>query len=394
MNRPLHIAYIDHTGEMGGAEHLLLTLFRSLPAEEIIPILICGQAGRLVTETGQLGIQTEIVSLPKFYSTSWVWGKRKIINPFAVLWDGASLLVGSWQLIQKLRYLQIDIIQTNTLFSHIYGGIAARALKIPSIWYFHDLVEPGRLAGLIALIWRILVSILPMRVVADSYAVLKPLSSSLKGRVIYPCAPDMKDNKSKDLIPLYQRLSIPEHSILTGTLGRITYVKGLDTLIEAARLVISKNIDVHFVIFGGALFGEENYKMKLEKKVEDSGLTNNWHWMGYDELAKEYLQEMDFVVFPSRREAFGLTLVEAGYSGKAAIGSKVGGIPEIIENGKTGILVGVEDHRELADAILELVNNPEYAVALGVQARLRVEKLFNEKRYLNEFLGLYSDLDN
>ena len=229
---------------------------------------------------------------------------------------------------------------------------------------------------------------------ADSRAVLIPLSSNLKGRVIYPCAPDMKDKESKNLVPLYQRLSVLERSILVGTLGRITYVKGLDTLIEAARLVISKNRDVHFVIFGGALFGEENYKLKLEKKVEDSGLTKNWHWMGYDELAKEYLRELDFVVFPSRREAFGLTLVEAGDSGKAAIGTMVGGIPEIIENGKTGILVPSENHQALAEAILELVNNPEFAVSLGIQARLRVEKLFNEKRYLAEFLELYKNLNN
>jgi glycosyltransferase involved in cell wall biosynthesis len=394
MNNPLHIAYIDHTGELGGAEHLLLTLFRSLSVVDITPILVCGQEGRLVMEVRKLGIQAEVVTLPKFYSTSWVWGNRKVINPFAVLWNGVGLFVAAWRLIPRMKNLHLDIIQTNTLFSHIYGGMVARALKIPCVWYFHDLIEPSRLAGLITFIWRILASVLPKRIVADSRAVLIPLSSNLKGRVIYPCAPDMKDKESKNLVPLYQRLSVLERSILVGTLGRITYVKGLDTLIEAARLVISKNRDVHFVIFGGALFGEENYKLKLEKKVEDSGLTKNWHWMGYDELAKEYLRELDFVVFPSRREAFGLTLVEAGDSGKAAIGTMVGGIPEIIENGKTGILVPSENHQALAEAILELVNNPEFAVSLGIQARLRVEKLFNEKRYLAEFLELYKNLNN
>jgi glycosyltransferase involved in cell wall biosynthesis len=377
---------------MGGAERLLLTLFRLLPQEKIVPFLFCGQAGHLVTEARGLGIRTEIVALPKFYSTSWVWGKRKILNPLAVLWNGAGLFVAAWRLIRVLRDLQIDIIQTNMAFSHIYGGIAARILRIRCVWYFHDLVEPHRLAGSVAQIWRVLGVILPDQIICVSEAVRQSISSKSNGKVIYSCVQGIKEVENKKVFPLHKKLGLHDYSILVGTLGRIAYVKGLDILIEAASLVVSENQDVHFVIFGGALFGEENYKMKLERQVENIGLSKNWHWMGYDELAKEYLRELDFVVFPSRREAFGLTLVEAGLSGKATIATRVGGIPEIIEDGKTGILVPPEDIQQLALAILELIKKPKYAASLGQKAKDKVKKVFNEERYITEFMEFYEGL--
>jgi glycosyltransferase involved in cell wall biosynthesis len=393
MKRPLRIAYIDHTGAMGGAEHLLLSLLRLLPTDRIVPFLFCGQDGRLVVEARKLGIQTEFISLPRFLSTSWVCKNRKVLNPFAVLWNGAALLVAAWRLVQKIRKLEIDLIQTNTVFSHIYGGIAARLLKIPCVWYFHDLLEPQRLAGLIAYTWRFLAAVLPYRIIADSQAVLHSLSYS-HGKVIYPCVLEMKDEDTRKHISLLQRLCLPADSVLVGMLGRIAYVKGLDILIEAASLVIARNKEIHFVIFGGALFGEEKYKIELEKKVDQAGLSKNWHWMGYDELAKEYLKELGFVVFPSRREAFGLTLVEAGYCGKAVIGTKVGGIPEIIEDGRTGILVPAGDHQALSVAILDLAKRTEYASFLGVNAKERVENLFTQKHYMDEFMEFYSGLSN
>jgi glycosyltransferase involved in cell wall biosynthesis len=393
MNKPLRVAYINHTGEMGGAEHLLVDLLRQLPSGEIIPFLICGQNGRFVFEARKLGIQTEVLNFPKFYSTSWVWGNRKILNPVAVLWNGANLFRAAGQLVRTLQKKEIDIIQTNTVLAHLYGGMAARALRIPCVWYFHDLVEHQRLAGLIAFVWRILAFLIPSRIVADSNAVLHQLTSQSNGIVIYPCSMGAKNEKINTIISLLERLDLPPNSILVGTLGRIAYVKGLDVLIDAAKLVVAQNQNVHFIIFGGALFGEENYKIGLEKKVDLLLLSNNWHWMGYDELAHEYLKEVNFVVFPSRREAFGLTLVEAGYSGKASIAAKVGGIPEIIEHGKTGILVPSQNPRELASAIIKLCKDPAYTAFLGENAKASVKSKFNEKRYISEFLSFYASFN-
>ncbi len=389
MNHPLRVAYIDHTSEMGGAEHLLLSLLRQLPPGEITPFLFCGQNGRLVKEVRKLGIRAEIINLPKFFSTSWVWRRRKILNPFAVIWNSISLLLAASRLTQKIRNLEIDIIQTNTILSHLYGGAAARKLNIRCIWYFHDLVEKHRLAGIIAMVWHILARSLSTHIVADSNAVLQNLSPNSSGIVIYPGVMETKRKGHKKITPLHDRLGLPVHSTLVGSLGRITFVKGLDILIDAAQMVVTKNQNVHFIIFGEALFGEEGYEKKLVEKVYQLGLSNNWHWMGYEEYVREYLEQMDFVVFPSRREAFGLSLAEAGLSGKAVIASSVGGIPEVVEEGITGILIPPENSKILALAIEEMVSNRGLATFLGGNARTRIKTNFSNSRYIDEFLKLY-----
>ncbi len=374
---------------MGGAEHLLLSLLRQLPPGEITPFLFCGQNGRLVEEVRKLGIHAEIIDLPKFFSTSWVWRGRKILNPFAVIWNSINLLLAASRLTQKIRNLEIDIIQTNTILSHLYGGAAARKLNIRCIWYFHDLVEKRRLAGIIAVVWHIFACLLSSHIVADSNAVLQNLSPNSPGIVIYPGIMETKRKGHKKVTPLHERLGLPVHSTLVGSLGRITFVKGLDILIDAAQMVVTKNQNVHFIIFGGALFGEERYEKKLVEKVYQLGLSNNWHWMGYEEYVREYLEQLDFVVFPSRREAFGLSLAEAGLSGKAVIASSVGGIPEVVEDGITGILIPPENSQKLALAIEEMVNNRGLATFLGGNARIRIKTIFSNSRYIDEFLKLY-----
>lgn len=393
MNIPINIAYVDHTGELGGAEHLLLSLLSQLPQNKVTPFLFCGAEGPFSRQAHDLGIHTEIIRLPRFYSTSWVFGNQKILNPLAVIWNGISLFIAAWKLRRKIQAFQIDIVQTNTVLSHIYGGMAARSLKIPCVWYFHDLVETHRLFGFFTIIWRILAYIFPNWIVADSQAVLKNLSPGSHGKVIYPGVSDIDEKTCKAIPSLLNRLDLPDTSILVGSLGRIAYVKGLDVLIEAAQIVVQQNQNIHFILFGGALFGEDNYKTKLEEKVKQFGLTEHWHWMGYDEFAKEYLKECDFIVFPSRREAFGLACVEAGLAGKAVIAASVGGIPEIIENGKTGILVQPQNSQKLAIAIIELANDPEFVALLGKNAKIRMKKLFNIKRYIQDFLEFYETIN-
>lgn len=389
VNVPLRIAYIDYSSKLGGAEYLLLNLLNLLPRKEIIPFLFCRRGSALSLEAKKLGIQTEIIELPGFYSTSWVWGHEKVLNPFAVLWNGLGLVFTAWQLRQRIKPLRIDIIQTNTIPAHISGGLAARSLKISCVWYFHDLVETHRLAGFIGFIWRMLAAILPNWIIAVSHAVLNSLSTTPRRKVIYAGVLDTSKIENKTVPSLSKSLDLPDSSNLVGFLGRIAYTKGLEYLIEAAHLVVEQNHFIHFVIFGGVALGEENYKAKLDKSIEQLELINNWHWMGHVDYVKEYLKELDFFVFPSRREAFGLAVVEAGLSGKAVIASSVGGIPEIIENGSTGIIVTPEDAGQLASAIMKLVNNPKLAIVMGKNARIRVSTLFNNTRYRDEFLEFY-----
>lgn len=394
MKRPVRVAYLDHVADLGGAEHVLLNLLSQMPPDRIVPTLICSQEGDLSERARAIGVATEIVRLPPFFSTSWLVGNEKVINPFAVIWNAIGLYIGARRIVRRIeeKQLQVDVVQTNTVLSHVYGGITARALRVPCVWYFHDLVERRRLAGLMAWTWGVLARSLASCVVADSRAALQSLAGDARGTVIHPSASTPEFRHDARLPSLRERLHLSNSSILLGSLGRIAYVKGLDVLIDAARIVVSNNGNVHFIIFGGALFGEGAYLRSLETRVKALGLSQNWHWLGYDNFAKEYLRELDFFVFPSRREAFGLSAVEAGLSGKAVIASRVGGIPEIVEDGKTGILVPPGQAEDLARAIMTLVRDPALGRVLGKRAQSRTQSLFTNERYRKEFLAFYESV--
>ena len=388
-NRPLRIAYIDQRGELGGAEHLLLTLLGGLPGETIKPLLICGQDGPFPREAGRLGVQTYIIPLPYFCSLSFVVNQRKVFNPVAALWNLQSVILSAWRIKLHLQSLRVDLIHTNSDFAHIYGGLAARLLGIPCVWYFHDLIETRRLLGMAVLVWRVLARMLACRVVGVSNAVVQALSLGARGCVIYA---GHRERVNKNDSDLRARFNLPADSKLIGYIGRIGYAKGVDILAESAQQVISVEPRSHFLVFGEALFGQTRYKHALVEAVHQMKLENHWHWVGYDSEAAHSMPALDLVVLPSRREALPLVLLEAAMAKKAAIAARVGGNTEVIIDGETGILVPPENPEELASAILQLIQAPNLADKMGRMANQRVRHVFDPKRFYAGFLQLYASL--
>jgi glycosyltransferase involved in cell wall biosynthesis len=210
-----------------------------------------------------------------------------------------------------------------------------------------------------------------------------------KGTVIYAGQTDPPATTAPDL---RARLSLPQDARLVGYVGRIAHVKALDVLAKAAQRVVSTAPQVHFVLFGEALFGQTGYKQALVEQVASIGIGDHWHWLGYTQDVSSYLSQIDCLTLPSRREALGLALLEAGIAGKPAVGTHVGGIPEVIVDGETGILVPPEDSEALAAAILHLLQNPLQAEEMGRRAQAHVRDVFSLPRYYTEFIALYDSI--
>src|SRR5260370_30898784 len=122
--RVLRVAYIDQVSELGGAEHLLLTLLSGIGQAGISPILICCQDGPLLDQARRFGIKTMIVPLPRFASLSSIVKTVKIPNPFAAVWNCLSLVRSARIMRSVFRAEGVDLVQTNSTFSHLYVGIA------------------------------------------------------------------------------------------------------------------------------------------------------------------------------------------------------------------------------------------------------------------------------
>lgn len=180
--------------------------------------------------------------------------------------------------------------------------------------------------------------------------------------------------------------------ISIGTVCRLNYVKGLDTLILAYDLLRSKGIE-HTSL---SIYGEGEDGPRLQQLVEDLGLGNRVQF--YGKLAPDEVitatANFDIVVVPSRFEAFGLYAAEAMAIGKAVIGSDTYGLSEVITDQKTGLLFEVENAEELAGKLELLVLNPTLRNELGKAASQSIKDRFDFEDYKKKQGKLYGLLAN
>jgi len=163
--------------------------------------------------------------------------------------------------------------------------------------------------------------------------------------------------------------------------GRLSQEKGLSLLIDAIR-----RLNVLLKIIGD---GPE--KKNLEEKVRKENI-KNVNFLGYksQKELKEEIQKSLFVVLPSQSyETFGLTIIESFALGKPVIGSKIGAIPELVKDGRTGLTFEPRNAENLRDKIKYLINNREKISEMGKNAKKFVEKELNSERYYNQLMEIY-----
>lgn len=140
------------------------------------------------------------------------------------------------------------------------------------------------------------------------------------------------------------------------------------------------------------VMGEGEQRHELEELVRELKLEDRVFLPGFISDAPRLLRAFDLFLMPSRTEALGYAVIEAGYAGLAVIASNVGGLPEVIEHEKTGLLVPPENAEALADAMRTLLLNPERAKQYGTALRAHVQKEFSKGRMVRETLALYHNL--
>ncbi|EKD49181.1 MAG: glycosyl transferase, group 1 [uncultured bacterium] len=180
-----------------------------------------------------------------------------------------------------------------------------------------------------------------------------------------------------------------EHSIKIGTIGRLSEDKGIEYLIDAAEIVLKKDINVEFEIAGeGPLY--ESLKVKIEKLKRQ----NKIRLLG--RLSRKnviiFLDSLDlFVLAPTHGEAFGIVLAEAGAMNLPSVVTDVGGTPEVVWDGKTGFVVPAKDSRAIADALIRLIQSRALRIKMGNAARERIEKKFDLSKMLNSIKRIVTD---
>lgn len=180
---------------------------------------------------------------------------------------------------------------------------------------------------------------------------------------------------------------LEDRTLIVCTGNMHTDVKGHPTLIEAARSMCAKFPQIKFVLIGD---GEK--RSEFQSKVSELGLDPNFLFLGSRQNVSEILACCDIAVLPSQAEGFSNALLEYMAIGLPTVATDVGGNPEVIENGITGLLVRPSDPTALAAAISSLLENPHFSAQLGAAGRERVRRHFDFAQLTSNVDALYTEL--
>ncbi len=195
------------------------------------------------------------------------------------------------------------------------------------------------------------------------------------------------ENASSALRVSKKELGIPKDGQVIGTVGRISFAKGQDILIEAFRSLAPEFPKLHCVIVG-----EGELRHNIETLITKHEIQDRVHLTGFKEDVLSWYRSMDIIVFPSRFEGLPLSVIEAAYASKPIVATNIGGIKEIIQNEVSGLLVPPVDPLALAKAIRKLLENPSLALKLGRSAQTSVTDRFNIRKCGVRTMKMYRDL--
>jgi len=193
------------------------------------------------------------------------------------------------------------------------------------------------------------------------------------------------DPASEGEILSRERLELPAGKMLltVSRLGACELQKGVEAALRAMPAVMARVPGAFYVVVG-----EGGDRPRLQALAEELAIASRTFFVGRvsDQRIQAYYRQCDLFVLPSRKEGFGIVFLEAMRFAKPCVGARAGGIPEVIEDGRTGILADPEDPRSLETALLRLLEDEALRARMGAAAKARWEREFSFEKYKNKLL--------
>jgi glycosyltransferase involved in cell wall biosynthesis len=184
-----------------------------------------------------------------------------------------------------------------------------------------------------------------------------------------------------------RELGIAEDALLIGSIGLLWYIKGYDYLLRAMPAIIKRAPEAQL-----ALVGSGQDESKLRQLAEDLAIASKVHFLGWREDIPRLLSALDVYVQPSLSEGLPMSILEAAATGLPIVATNVGGIPEIITDGRYGMLVAPGDEAALAEAVGDLLADTASRETFGAQVRKHVMQHFSADSMAAAYADVYRSL--
>ena len=370
------LLFLDQFGILGGGQRVLLETLNSLDRAQYQPIVALGTHGDFRERLLDEGIPVMDLPLGSYHSR-----KKTLLDMVRFFFRSlyCALVLTRWVFRHRP-----DLFFANGPRTFVCATLAGWLTRRPVIWHLHNVLPQGVELSLLALFSRWVHTILVCSRAASRPLLERRPNLQSKIRLIYNPVPRLKQSTPGDVDRLRESFGVQPTQVCIGILGRVTPFKGQWHFLQAARLVLQQTQKARFFVIGSPAEdkSDQEYYGQLRLTVEQSGMKTSIFFVEHQREIEKFLSMMDVVVVASQGpEALPQTIIEAMSMGKAIIAPASGGIPEIVDDGKTGLFAKVDEPERLAAAMLKVIREPDVVKSLGSNVQERISRHHSREKF-------------
>ncbi len=377
-HRP-HVLVVHSSAELYGSDKSLLDFVQARQAEFEFTVAL-PEEGPLVGLLRAAGARVAVMDVCKV--------RRDMLKPAGLLavWRSTRRSIPALQALAGAR--PFELVYSNTM-AVLAGALLARRAKLPHVWHVREIVANSRL-----MTWgfRGLALALASRLVCNSGETRAWIAGpGLRGRcevvwngVDSPAPVDLREQERRTL-------GYDERDLVFCFVGRLNAWKGQLLAVEAFERLNARHPGRHRLLIVGAAFaGQEHFEAELEARLAASPCRDAMRRLPFRDDIDSIWQASDVVLVPSLEpEPFGRVAIEAMAHGRPVIAAAHGGLVEIVEDGRTGLLFKPRDADALAGAMERLAANAELRLGMGAAGRGRQASLFSVAAYAERMARVF-----
>jgi glycosyltransferase involved in cell wall biosynthesis len=320
----------------------------------------------------------------KYYKVHVNNYKLKYLNPIVNM-------VETFKLFRKHKF---DLIHTHGYRADVLGIFLSRLMDMPVISTCHGYISNDLYLALYNTLDRFMLRF-AQKIIAVSNDIKNDLIRNgvkeARIRVVQNAVNGsyVNDSFARNRQAMRLKFRVGEKEFVIGYVGRLSEEKGVRYLIEAVSLLNNSDTPVKLIILGAG-----PQRKELEDLVKKVNIENDVIFAGFQGEVEKWLPAMDLFVLPSLTEGTPMSLLEAMASGLPVVASAVGGVPQVIDSGKNGILVSPGNPDEIRDAVLLLYNDKDLRDRLSKEAQKTIKMRYDVKDWISKIETEYLNTIN
>ena len=368
------IAHVLPFPAVGGTEHATLRIAKAVDASRFTSVAFHLPAAESVTQ---------------FFSAAGV--PCTPYEPAVPSYrHAAHYLRASLAIARDFRRQRVDLVHCADLLAAQHAGLAGWLARIPVLCHIRNRFDVISRRDC-SFLWPVRRFVFVSRHTQRHFACRVAPS---RGAVVYDGIDVLPvTTLGDDAADVRRELGIAPAAPLIGMVARVAPQKDYPTLAKAAARVLAEDPRTRFLVVGDySSEANREHHARVRAILDQCGVGHAFVFTGQRQDVTRLLRAIDVFVLSTHREGLPLAVLEAMSCGKPVVATSVDGIPEIVENGRTGLLFPHQDDRQLAIHILALLGDPRMAAELGDSARRFVEAQFTTKQFASSMNEVYSQL--